>query len=166
MLIDKKMFDTYEEPRKIYIENENILPLYTELKELRDKRVTIADEGQKVFEAMEEKKKQFLEEMGELDKQYKEKQNEVDGISREIQFIEHKTSPIILEELEGKLDEFEDITSFDVDDKGVFVNVMYLVDLWVKTHRENVEKRKAKVLEDIEKEKNTPVESPYVEEIK
>lgn len=160
MRVDTKNFDSYEETRKVYIKNENAINLYNEIKELNDKRNEIADAGQKIYEEMEAKKEAFLKEMGQLDIDYKAKQTEVEGLTNEIKFIEQKMSPILKEEVTDTLDEFEDITSFDVDEKGVFVNVMYLIDLWVKTHRENVAKRKAKALEP------EPVESPYVEEIK
>lgn len=160
MRVDPKNFETYEETRKIYIKNENVLPLYNEIKEAQLKRAEKSEEAIKLYEEMEAKKAQFLKEMGELDKNYKERQTEIEGMTNEIQFMEQKISPILKEEVTDTLDEFEDITSFDVDDNGVFVNVMYLVDLWVKTHRENTAKRKAKALEP------EAVESPYVEEIK
>lgn len=118
MRIDKKNFEKYEEPKKIELSNPDIEKLWNQILDLRKELIPLAEKGAAYYD------------------KYQKKYEKVKKLEEKVGQIQTKLAPLVQEELEGKLEEFDILQGIDKDGGKMVAKIAYAIDEWVKNYRE------------------------------
>lgn len=131
MRIDKKHFETYEDPKLIELSNPDIEKFWNQILDLRKELIPLAEKGAEYYE------------------KYQKKYEKVKKLEEKVGQIQQKLTPLVQEELEGKLEEFDILQGIDKDGGKMVAKIAYAIDSWVKNYREQEEARKPKTIEEV-----------------
>jgi len=138
--------ENYSNPRLVKLENEQIKELYQkildirkeieptvkELEEIEKKLAPYRDE----IQAKQLEIKKLNEEAKPIFDEYNAKFKELEQPENEANKIKDKITPLVVEEIDGKLEEFEELTGVDFVDGEMFAKITDKIEETVKAVRQ------------------------------